>query len=76
VDDVPAGLLAAVLDTFEDFVAALLIKSDEDVRAYQDEWHYTETRHADPLVNAAEHDSVGKTALDLEITDAKLRVLN
>jgi hypothetical protein len=75
VDDVPAGLLAAVLDAFEDFAAALLIKSDEDVRAYQDEWHHAETRHADPLVDAAEQDSVAKTALDLELTDVKLRVL-
>ena len=37
------GFLAAVLNALEDPSAALIIESDKDVRAYQDEWHRAKT---------------------------------
>jgi len=35
----------------------------------------TAPRPPDPLIDAAEHDSIFKTALDLEVTDVEVRIL-
>jgi hypothetical protein len=64
----PSNLLARLRSAF-------VIESDEDVGTYQDEGNRAKTRHADPLIDATEHDCVAKTILDLEITDVKLGVL-